>query len=252
MIEIGETMNNFSTLIMAAGKGTRMKSDMAKVLHKINNRPMVHYVIDLAKEINSEKIILIVGHQKNMVIEACNGYTVEFAVQDQQLGTGHAVSMTKSLIENYDGNLLVLSGDVPLLTAETLRKLVKTHNESNAIASLLTAELNDPTGYGRVIRSNEGMVEKIVEHKDAGEDELKVKEINVGIYMFKSKPLFETLKLINNDNAQGEYYLPDVVKIYVERGEKVIAQMTSNFDETRGINNVEQLKECETILNSRS
>ncbi len=245
-------MNKFSTLIMAAGKGTRMKSDLAKVLHKINNRPMVHYIIDLAKDINSERIILIIGHQKNLVIEACKDSEVEFAIQDQQLGTGHAVSMTRDLIENYEGDLLVLSGDVPLLTGETLGKLVKTHIGSNAMATLLTAELDDPTGYGRVIRGNGGLVEKIVEHKDASEDELKIKEINVGIYMFKSKPLFKTLKLINNDNAQGEYYLPDVVKIYVERGEKVIAQITPNFDETRGINNVDQLKEAETILNNRS
>lgn len=248
----GEMMHKFSTLIMAAGKGTRMKSDLAKVLHKINGRPMVHYVIDLAKEINSERTILIIGHQKDRVIEECQGNDVEFAIQEQQLGTGHAVSVTKDLINNYDGDLLILSGDVPLLTRETLQKLVNTHIESNAIATLLTAELDDPTGYGRVIRGNSGLVEKIVEHKDANENELQIKEINVGIYIFKSKPLFETLKLINNDNAQGEYYLPDVVKIYVERGEKVIAQLTQNFDETRGINNVEQLKEAETILNSRS
>lgn len=245
-------MSHFSTLIMAAGKGTRMKSDLAKVLHKINNRPMVHYVIDLAKRIKSEKIVLIIGHQKEAVRETCKNLNVEFVVQEKQLGTGHAVAVTESHFKNYTGNLLILSGDVPLLTYETLQNLVQTHVNSDAIATLLTAELDDPTGYGRVIRSKEGPVSRIVEQKDANQDELKVNEINVGIYMFKSQPLFETLKLIDNDNAQGEYYLPDVVKIYVDRGEKVIAQLAANFDETRGINNVDQLKEAETILQKRS
>jgi UDP-N-acetylglucosamine pyrophosphorylase len=244
-------MNTFSTLIMAAGKGTRMKSDLAKILHKINNRPMVHYVIDLAKEIESDKIVLIIGHQKDLVMEACRNMDVEFAFQEQQLGTGHAVTMTEEIFKTYDGDLLILSGDVPLLKVETLNKLVKTHKKSNAIATLLTGELDDPTGYGRVIRSEEGTIARIVEQKDANSEELKIKEINIGIYIFKSKPLFETLKLVNNDNTQGEYYLPDVVKIYVDRGEKVVAQLADNFDETRGINNVEQLKEAETILLNR-
>jgi len=245
-------MHKFSTLIMAAGKGTRMKSDLAKVLHKINGRPMVHYVIDMANEIHSEKVVLIIGHQKERVMDECKDMDVEFAIQEQQLGTGHAVAMAENLFNNYDGDLLILSGDVPLLTTKTLSNLIQTHFESNALATLLTANLNDPTGYGRVIRSSSGPVERIVEHKDANEDELKVKEINVGIYMFKSKELFKTLKQVDNNNSQGEYYLPDVVKIYVDRGEKVLAQLADNFDETKGINNFDQLKEAETILLNRS
>lgn len=245
-------MSDFSTLIMAAGKGTRMKSDLAKVLHKINDRPMVHYVIDIAKQIDSQKIVLIVGHQKERVISECQQYNIEYAVQEQQLGTGHAVMMAQDIFDNYNGDLLILSGDVPLLTSNTLLKLINTHNENNAIASLLTAYLDDPTGYGRVLRSNEGLVERIVEHKDATEEEKKIKEINVGIYIFKSKLLFESLKLINNDNVQGEYYLPDVVKLYVDKKEKVVAQIAANFEETNGINDIKQLKVAETILKSRS
>ena len=245
-------MSNFSTLIMAAGKGTRMKSDLAKVLHKINNRPMVHYVIDIAEEIKSQKIVLIIGHQRERVMSECSNYNIEYAIQDQQLGTGHAVQMAENLFNDYNGDLLILSGDVPLLTAGTLQKLIDTHNQSGAIATLLTANLEDPTDYGRVLRNNEGVVERIVEHKDASEEEKMVKEINVGIYIFKSKPLFESLKLINNDNAQGEYYLPDVVKLYVDNKEKVVAQLADNFEETKGINDVNQLKEAETILLSRS
>jgi len=248
----GDPMSNFSTLIMAAGKGTRMKSDLAKVLHKINNRPMVHYVIDVAKEIESNKIVLIIGHQRERVISECSNYDIEFAIQDQQLGTGHAVQITEDFFKDYTGDLLILSGDVPLLTSKTLQNLIVTHNQSGAIATLLTANLEDPTGYGRVLRNSEGVVESIVEHKDASEEEKMVNEINVGIYMFKSKQLFKSLKLINNDNVQGEYYLPDVVKLYVDNKEKVVAQLADNFEETKGINDVNQLKEAETILLSRS
>ena len=245
-------MDNFSTLIMAAGKGTRMKSDLAKVLHKINGRPMVHYVIEIAKEIHSQKIVLIVGHQRDKVMYECKNFDVEFAVQDQQLGTGHAVMMAKEKFINYEGDILILSGDVPLLTKKTLLQLINIHTKSNAIASLLTAELGDPTGYGRVIRDENGIVDRIVEHKDATNEEKEINEINVGIYIFKSKPLFESLNLINNDNVQGEYYLPDVVKLYVDKGERVVAQLAENFEETKGINNIEQLKEAETILANRS
>ena len=245
-------MSEFATLILAAGKGTRMKSDLAKVLHKINDRPMVHYVIDLADELGSDRTILIIGHQREKVIEACKNMDVEFVVQAEQLGTGHAVRMAESALENYAGNILVLSGDVPMLTAQTLRNLLDAHDESGAVASLLTARLDDPTGYGRVLRGEDGRVRKIVEHKDASEEERKVDEINVGIYVFQSTPLFAALAEIKNDNIQGEYYLPDVVKLYVDRGETVVARTAANFDETKGINTVDQLKEAETILARRS
>ena len=245
-------VQKFSTLIMAAGKGTRMKSDLAKVLHQIHDRPMVHYVIDQARKVGSEKIILIIGHQKEKVQEACKNMDVDYVVQEPQLGTGHAVMMAEDFLQSYTGDVLVLSGDVPLLTTETIRHLLEAHQQANAIATLLTSELDDPTGYGRVIRDQTGRVIKIAEQKDARPEELKIKEINVGIYMFKTKELVTALKQINNKNAQGEYYLPDVVKLYVDRGEKVVAQLAANFNETRGINTVDQLKEAETILTRRS
>ena len=244
-------MKKFATAIMAAGQGTRMKSDLAKVLHIINGRPMVHYVIDLALDLGSEKTVLIIGHQREKVKEICTDYPVLFTIQEEQLGTAHAVIQTKSILGTYQHDLLVLSGDVPLLSKATLEKLITTHQNSGAIATLLTANLQDPSGYGRVIRNVKGNVIKIVEHKDASAEELKIQEINVGIYIFKTQPLFENLDHVNNDNTQGEYYLPDVVKMYVDRGEKVVAQIADNFDETRGINTVEQLKEAETILNAR-
>jgi UDP-N-acetylglucosamine pyrophosphorylase len=244
-------VNQFATVIMAAGKGTRMKSDLAKVLHPVNGRPMVHYVIDLAEEAGSDKTILVIGHQKEKVMAACKARKVLFAIQEPQLGTGHAVQMAEKHISDYTGDVLVLSGDVPLLTTGTATKLLTTHYTHDAVATLLTAELEDPTGYGRVVRDPSGRVTRIVEHKDASPEELKIKEINVGIYVFKAADLFKTLKLIKNDNVQGEYYLPDVVKLYVECGEIVVAQPAANFDETRGINTLEQLKTAETILLSR-
>jgi UDP-N-acetylglucosamine diphosphorylase/glucosamine-1-phosphate N-acetyltransferase len=236
---------------MAAGQGTRMKSDLAKVLHTINGRPMILYVIDVAVSLGSEKTVLIIGHQREKVKEVCADYPVEFAIQDKQLGTAHAVMQTRDILGAEKSDILVLSGDVPLLTEPTLKRLIIKHQETDAIATLLTADLDDPTGYGRIVRDNAGNVARIVEHKDASADELNITEINVGIYIFKSVPLFQNLDLVKNDNAQGEYYLPDVVKMYVDRNEKVVAQHADNFDETRGINTIDQLKEAETIINNR-
>ncbi len=244
-------MSDLVTVILAAGKGKRMKSDLPKVLHKIDGRPMVHYVVDLAKKLESDKIILIVGHKKEMVMDACKDMGIDFAVQAKQLGTGHAVKMTADQLNDYEGNVLVLSGDVPLLTYNTLRSLVDVHKNRDATATLLTSVLDDPEGYGRIIRNETEFVEKIVEHKDASPEELKVKEINVGIYIFKAPDLFRALDLIKNDNVQGEYYLPDVISIFILEGKKVNAVIAENFDETRGINNVNQLKEAETILKKR-
>ncbi|MCB0284544.1 MAG: NTP transferase domain-containing protein [Calditrichaeota bacterium] len=245
-------MKTMSTAIMAAGKGTRMKSDLPKVLHKLNNRSMVHYVIDLAEKIRSEKIVLIVGHKHELVREECSGRYVEFALQSPQLGTGHAVQMTESAFTEYDGDILVLSGDVPLLTETTIRSLIDEHQRSEATATLLTADLDDPFGYGRVVRNSDDSVKEIVEHKDADPDQLKIKEINVGIYIFDSKSLFAALKSVKNDNAQGEYYLPDVVPMFIDQGKIVKAVKALSFEETKGINTIDQLKEAETILNSRS
>jgi len=244
-------MHALSTVIMAAGKGTRMKSDLPKVLHKINNRPLVHYVIDLAQALDSQKVILIVGHKQNLVKQACADLPVEFATQEPQLGTGHAVQMTEPFFTDYQGDILVLSGDVPLLTKETLNELVKVHQKNDAFATLLTSDLEDPTGYGRVLRDESGAVYKIVEHKDASKTERAINEINVGIYIFKSSDLFAALKMVKNDNVQGEYYLPDVISIFISERKKVLAVKTTNFDETRGINTIDQLKEAETILNQR-
>ncbi len=246
-----KSMSDIATIILAAGKGTRMKSDLPKVLHPLNNRPMIHYVIDVAEAIGSKIIVLIIGHKKELLKEETKDRKVEFAVQSPQLGTGHAVLQAKPYFEDYDGDVLVLSGDVPLLRTESLQKLLDYHRKKKPLATLLTTEMDDPTGYGRVVRDRQGYVKQIVEHKDADEEIRKIKDINVGIYIFKAKELFETLPLVNNDNHQGEYYLPDVLKIYVERGEKLAAVLTEDVEETHGINTVAQLKHAEAILLER-
>jgi UDP-N-acetylglucosamine pyrophosphorylase len=228
-----------------------MKSDLPKVLHPLNKRAMVHYVIDVAEEIGSVKTVLIVGHQKELVIEAVRDRKVEVAVQSPQLGTGHAVLQAKPFFDDYEGDVLVLSGDVPLLQGETLGELIQIHETGAPLATLLTTEMDDPTGYGRIVRDGNGLVKKIVEEKDASEEIKRIKEINVGIYVFKGKELFSTLPLVKNDNRQGEYYLPDVLKIYVDRGEKIAAVLTEDVEETHGINTVEQLKHAEEILLQR-
>ncbi len=233
---------------MAAGKGTRMKSDLAKVLHVLNRRPMIHYVLDTAFALNPEKVVLIVGHQAEAVKEATKSYRVDYALQSPQLGTGHAVMQAESALRDFEGDAMVLSGDVPLTQPIALIQLPNTHCEKKAVATVLTAVLEDPTGYGRVIRGEQGDVLKIVEHKDASPAELAVKEINSGIYVFNKQKLFDALKQISNNNAQGEYYLPDVFKIFFEKGERIAAVSATNFDEIRGINTPEQLKEAESIL----
>jgi UDP-N-acetylglucosamine diphosphorylase/glucosamine-1-phosphate N-acetyltransferase len=245
-------MPGIATIILAAGKGTRMKSDLPKVLHPLNNRPMIHYVINVAEEIGSTKTVLIVGHRKELVMDAVKDRDVEFAVQSPQLGTGHAVLQAKSFFDGYDGDVLVLSGDVPLLQAETIRKLTQIHKAEAPLATLLTTEMDDPAGYGRIVRDGNGYVEQIVEEKDAGEEIKKIKEINIGIYIFKARELFATLPSVKNDNRQAEYYLPDVLKIYVDRGKKIAAVLTEDVEEAHGINTLEQLHHAEEILLQRA
>lgn len=240
-----------ATVILAAGKGKRMKSDIPKVLHPLNGRPMIHYVIDVAEKIHSDQIIVIVGHKKEMVMDELQSRQVEFAIQEEQLGTGHAVMQTEDLLQGFSGDVLVLSGDVPMLSAETLEKMIHQHRLQQPYATLLTAMVDNPTGYGRIVRNTTGMVEKIVEEKDATEEIKKIREINVGIYLFKKDPLFRTLPRLSNNNAQNEYYLPDVIKIYIDEKKPVLPIVTTDVEETMGINDPEQLKMAEQQLLNR-
>jgi UDP-N-acetylglucosamine pyrophosphorylase len=236
-------------IIMAAGKGTRMQSELPKVLHRANGRPLIDYVLDTANALDPAKTVLIVGHQAELVKEATARYGVIAALQEPQLGTGHAVMQAETYLNDFDGDVLILSGDAPLVNAETLRKLIAFHRSRNGAATVLTAELDDPTGYGRIIRQNdsEGVL-KIVEHKDASTEELAVREINSGIYVFNAKLLFDALTKINTNNAQKEYYLTDVFGICFQSGKRVYAFKTENPYEILGINTPEQLMEAERLL----
>ena len=238
------------TIILAAGKGTRMKSKLPKVLHCAGGKPMVQHVLDAAKQAGSTRNIVIVGFGHEQVQKVV-GDQAEVVLQKEQLGTGHAVRQAEPLIADKNCSIMVLCGDTPLITGEMLHKFYTEHVNSGAKASVLTTFMPDPFGYGRVIRLLDGSVEKIVEQKDASERELAINEINTGIYCFDAKALFESLKKVNNNNAQGEYYLPDVLSILREEGQKINASIAENYEETLGINSRQQLARAEKIIRKR-
>ena len=234
---------------MAAGKGTRMQSELPKVLHPANGRPLIEYVLETANSLEPDKTVIIVGHQADLVKKAAALYNAVAALQEPQLGTGHAVMQVEPLLDDFEGELLILSGDAPLITSRTLHELIAFHRSSHAAATVLTAEPDDPAGYGRVIRqkNNDGIL-KIVEHKDASNEELSIKEINSGVYVFDKESLFKALEEINTDNAQQEYYLTDAIGICFRNSQKVCALKTNNPDEILGINTPEQLLNVERLL----
>ncbi|MGO1678302.1 MAG: sugar phosphate nucleotidyltransferase, partial [Ruoffia tabacinasalis] len=205
-------------VVLAAGKGTRMKSELYKVLHTINGISMVEHVLRAVQQSNVERIVTIVGHGAETVRDVLADRS-EFALQEEQLGTGHAVLQAKDLLKDEEGSTLVICGDTPLFSAETLNQLFEFHEESNAKGTILTAIAEDPTGYGRVVRQSDKEVSRIVEQKDANEEEQAITEINTGTYVFNNKALFEALDKVGNENAQGEYYLPDVISIMKEAGD---------------------------------
>ncbi len=244
------------TVILAAGKGTRMESDLPKVVHEACGEMMVTHVINAALEAGSSEICLVVGHQADLVKDKVNDrfkdLTLNFALQAEQLGTGHAVKCASDFI-GTEGDVMILCGDTPLITSKTLKKLYDEHKTSGNGATVLTAVLDDATGYGRIIRDKDGFLEKIVEQKDATPEEASVKEINSGMYIFDSKALTKSLDMLKNDNAQGEYYLTDTLELIKEElGMKVGAVISDDLDDIKGVNTKTQLKEAEDIMKSRS
>jgi UDP-N-acetylglucosamine diphosphorylase/glucosamine-1-phosphate N-acetyltransferase len=243
-----------AAVIMAAGKGTRMKdSSKAKVMYEVLGKPMVHYVVDLAKMLKASRVIVIVGYQRDTVIQYLQNShpNVEIAVQAEQLGTGHAIMQAEEALKDFTGDVVVLSGDVPLLTADSMQELIDHHHKTAASATILTADFADPTGYGRIIRNSDGSVKKIVEHKDATEEERQVKEINSGIYVFNGQRLFDGLKHVTPQNVQNEYYLTDVFEHFWKRQWKVSALKTLHVEEIIGVNTANQLEEVKQVLLAR-
>ncbi|MFS0562821.1 bifunctional UDP-N-acetylglucosamine diphosphorylase/glucosamine-1-phosphate N-acetyltransferase GlmU [Terribacillus sp. 179-K 1B1 HS] len=243
-------MSNRYAVILAAGKGTRMKSKLYKVLHPVMGKPMVQHVTDQLNSLQLDKLITIVGHGAEDV-KAQLGDASEYALQEEQLGTGHAVLQAETFLKDKEGVTVVLSGDTPLITGDTIQALLDHHEQQGASATVLTAKALDPAGYGRVIRSDAGEVLRIVEHKDANAEELLVDEINTGTYCFDNKLLFQALHNVSNDNAQGEYYLPDVLELLKKDNKLVTAYQTSDFDETMGVNDRVALSQAERIMKRR-
>ena len=242
-------MNRFA-VVLAAGQGTRMKSKLYKVLHPVCGKPMVEHVVGQLEELKLQNIVTVVGHGAEKVRDQL-GSRVNYVLQEEQLGTAHAVMQTQETLANNEGVTLVVCGDTPLITKETMDALLTYHEEKGAKATILTADADNPFGYGRIIRDENGRVQRIVEQKDASDDEQQVKEINTGTYCFDNKTLFETLQLVKNENAQGEYYLPDVVEILQKQGEVVAAYQTADFDETMGVNDRVALSKAEVAMKKR-
>jgi UDP-N-acetylglucosamine pyrophosphorylase len=238
---------SLAVVVMAAGKGTRMNNpSMAKVMYTVDDRPMVELVVELAGRLGSDRVVVIVGWQKDSVIShlAATFPGALCVEQNPQLGTGHAVMQAGPALKDFTGDVLVLSGDVPLLRLETLQRLLETHRTAKVAATVLTARVPDPTGYGRILRDGDGRVTRIVEQKDASEAERAVNEINSGIYVFDARGLFDGLRSITPNNAQKEYYLTDVFAYFWRNNLPVAAVVADEAAEIGGINTLEQLEEA--------
>lgn len=244
-------MNNLIVVILAAGKGTRLKSNLPKVLHGLAGRPLIEYVVEAALPLNPAATCVIVGYQAELVQKALAGLPVRFVSQEPQLGTGHALKVARPFWESHEGNLLVLSGDVPLIPTGALRKLIETQAEAGAGVTLLSTILENPSGYGRVVRDTGGDVRGVVEEKDATPDERRIREINTGIYCFNIAALAGVVDHLSAANAQKEYYLTDCIGLLKTGGRRVLAVQWPDAMEVSGVNNRRELAQLEAILRQR-
>ena len=244
------TPRSFAAIILAAGQGKRMNSDLPKVLHAVCGKPMVDWVVQSARSAGASKIVVIVGHGRDQVIKVLSA-GVENAVQDAQLGTGHAARCAEAILRDFKGPIAVLSGDAPLLRPETLRNLVAKQAETNAAAVVLTGKVQGESAYGRIIRDEKGLVKAIVEFKDATPEQKKIDEINSGTYVFAQGKLFPALAELKNSNAQSEFYLTDTVAAFVHAGLPVGAVLAKSIQEIIGVNTVDELKQAEAAMSAR-
>ena len=240
---------NLEVIILAAGLGTRMKSSTIKILHRAAGRPIVEYVLDLARDLSTTPPVMIIGHQREAVQSAI-GERARYAIQEQQLGTGHAVLQAASLVDPSK-RVLILSGDVPLTRPETLRSLLEEHERGGHALTLLTMKPADPARYGRIVRDGSGNVERIVEFKDANDEERQIGEVNAGIYVFNGEHLFDNLRNLGNQNAQGEYYLTDLLGQLRTSGHSVGAVIANDPAEALGVNSRKELAEVENVIQRR-
>lgn len=245
-------MNPLAIVVLAAGKGKRMHSDLSKVLHPFAGTPIIEHLLRATSSLNANPTVVVVGHQAELVREALKEHELRFVDQFEQLGTGHAVIQAESALEGFEGTLMVLVGDVPLLTPATLTAFLSHHQSTGAACTLLTTRLKDPSGYGRICRGPEQEVQAIVEHKDATPDQLEIDEINSGIMAFQTGPLWTHISDLEPANVQAEYYLTDLVGIFRGAGLKVSAWCVENEWEVQGVNSPEQLAALERIFNKRA
>ena len=232
-------------IILAAGKGTRMNSELPKVLHLLKNKPLLSHVIDTSKKISPFKIIVVVGYKKELIIDKFNDNDIIFVEQKELRGTADAIKNCLPHLKKFNGNVLILSGDVPMIKANTLMNFFTYHNKNKAFGSLISTDLENPTGYGRVIKNENNQLSSIIEHKDANEQQRAIKEINSGVYIFDSMVLIDKIPLIKNDNIQKEYYLPDIFN-FIDKHQTSIYKI-KDYNEISGINTVQQLKELEAL-----
>ncbi len=240
-------------VVLAAGQGVRMKSDKAKVLHELCGRPMLAHVLDAMRKAGAADLVIVVGHDADTVKAAFADYPppVRWVIQAERKGTGHAVMVTEPALAGYDGDVVVACGDSPLLRGETVAQVIAAHRASGAACTVVTAEVAEPFGYGRIVRAADGSVARIVEEKNASADEKKIREINSGNYVFDARSLYESLKHITADNAQKEYLLTDVVGVLRRAGKKVMSHRAADPTEVLGINSREQLAHAEEVYRQR-
>lgn len=241
--------NNTKAIILAAGKGVRMKSELPKVLHPLAGKPLVNHVINNIHKAGVDDITLVVGYKADEVESAISD-KVNYALQKEQLGTGHAVLMAEKFFVGFDGYVLVACGDAPLISSDSFSSLISKMNTDQVKAAVLTMVLDNPHGYGRMVKDDSGELIEIVEEKDANDEQRKINEVNSGTYVFDSSLLFEGLKNIGNENAQGEYYLPDIIKYIRSKGFKAVTSVLENPVEGSGINSKEELLKIEKYLQS--
>ncbi|MBR2182685.1 MAG: NTP transferase domain-containing protein [Acidaminococcaceae bacterium] len=243
-------MAKLTAVILAAGKGTRMKSKLPKVLHKVGGHPMLEHVMDAAEAAGCRDNVVVIGHGAELVRELV-GSRARIALQAEQLGTGHAVLQAADTLKDFTGTVMILCGDTPLLEADELKKFYEEHVKSGATATVMSAVMEDPFGYGRILRDANGDVAGIVEQKDASEEQKLIKEINTGNYCVEAPLLFEVLRTLGNNNAQGEYYLTDVLAKLRAMGKKVGGVVTADSEMIMGVNSRRQLAEAESVMRRR-
>lgn len=240
-------------LVLAAGKGVRMESAQPKVLHTLAERPILSHVIDNVRSAGIRDVYVVVGYKSDDVVEQTGDISIKWVTQEKQLGTGHAVRCAGSLLKNYPGNIVVMNGDCPFISPDTIKGIAARHSETNASATILTCRVENPAGYGRIIRNGypDERLTRIVEDKDATEDERKINEVNVGLYCFRARDIFSILDELHNDNVKQEYYLTEVVQLINDRGMKTAAYESTDSREVFNVNTLEELHEAETILKEK-